>query len=78
MKVIFTKLKGRIVERFKNVANFCDATGRNKAMFYNKLNGKTKFTAEDVFSLQKDLDIESEFLEEFFCPIVAKNRSGSD
>lgn len=54
----FSKLKGRIVEKFGNIANFSDAIGWSRTTLYLKLSNKVHFSPEDIIAACSMLDIE--------------------
>lgn len=69
MKYDFSKLRGRIVEKFGSVKAFAEAFGWSLTTMSRKLNGKTAFSVSDIEEMSKPefLDIPpSEYHEYFF------------
>ena len=65
----YSKLDGRITERFKSRSNFADAMGISKGALSNKLNGVSRLSAEDMFQAMKLLEISGdEIMPYFFTP----------
>lgn len=63
----YSKLRGRIVEKYGTQSNFADALGKPIQTISTKLNNKVGFTREDILVWSKLLDIsESEYGAYFF------------
>ena len=70
----YSKLRGRMVEKYGNLSNYCKESGRDRSAFNTKLNNGGFFRQEMIISIAKDLDIsESEFASYFFTPQVEKS-----
>lgn len=70
----YSKLRGRIVEKYGSVANYCNETGRDKATFYTKLTTGGFFKQETIIAIAQSLDIpEAEYIAYFFTPVVVKS-----
>lgn len=73
MEFDFSKLLGRIVEKFGTRSNFAAAWGKSESILSYKLNNKTQFTMEDIFEITQPnlLDISpGEIGVYFFTPKV--------
>lgn len=73
MKFDFSKLRGRIVEKYGTCENFAAAVGTAKATMSGKLNNKVKITGQEIYkwSLPEFLDIAAEEIGVyFFTPLV--------
>jgi len=69
----FSKLRGRIVERFGNNANFCDVVGMSVQRLSARLNNRAQFQPVEIklFCKPEYLDIaDSEIPAYFFAPKV--------
>ncbi|MBR3927702.1 MAG: DUF739 family protein [Clostridia bacterium] len=65
----YSKLDGKITERFKNRSNFAHAMGISKGALSNKLNGVSRLSPEDMFQAMKLLEITGdEVMSYFFTP----------
>lgn len=51
MEFDFSKLLGRIVEKFGTRAACAQAAGMPEAVLYSRLSGKTHFDAEEIYKL---------------------------
>lgn len=54
----FSKLKGRIVEKYGTQAEFAKAFGISENSLSLKMNNKTKFSADDIIKITDMLDIQ--------------------
>ena len=64
----YTKLRGKIVEKYHTQSAFADAMGINKATLNGKLNNRSQWTAEEIVKACGLLDIPlSEAHLYFFC-----------
>ena len=52
-----SKLRGKIVEKFKNLKDFADAVHRSRAFVSDVLNGKRYLKQTDIDSWAQALDI---------------------
>lgn len=67
MKNKFLKLKGRIVEKYGTVSNFCEKNGFNRQTVYCKLSGLRGISKNDMNDWSKILDIPvSEYYDYYF------------
>jgi hypothetical protein len=65
----YSKLRGRIIEKFKTIKAFAEAYGLSPVSMSNKLNGKIAISPEDIVNMSAPelLDIQpSEYHEYFF------------
>ena len=53
----YSKLKGRIVEKFGTQAAFSKAFGMSENSFSMKMNNKSRFTTDDIVKIVAMLDI---------------------
>ena len=78
MQFDYSKLRGRIIEKFKSIKAFAKAYGRSYVTMSNKLNGKVAITPDDIvkMSAPEFLDIEpSEYHTYFFTVKVHEKRT---
>ena len=67
----FSKLKGRIVERFGTQVAFCDAINRSADWLSRRLNNQTDFVSDDMVLVMDALEIDPQDLHLYFlCPKV--------
>lgn len=69
----YSKLRGRIVEKYKTISNFCEEKNVSNAFVSRKLNGINKMTANDVFFFLNDEKLDIPVMEiplYFFTPKV--------
>lgn len=62
----FSKLKGRIVEKYGNASNFADTLGWSRTTLYLKLNNKVFFSPDDIMAVCDLLDISHEDIGIYF------------
>lgn len=62
----FSKLRGRIIEKYRTYTNFCEEIGAPKSMVSKKLNGKLGFTYENIVLWCEKLDIPISEVGEYF------------
>lgn len=55
----YSKLRGKIVEKFGSQKEFAKALNTSEVSVSNKMNGKTAFTYRDIEKWRDLLDIES-------------------
>lgn len=65
----YSKLRGRIVEKFGNYAAFFKKLDITEVQASKKLNGKAGFSQEDMIRWGGLLDISSEEMGLFFCTL---------
>lgn len=66
MKFDFSKLRGRIVEKFGSQAAFAKALGISENSFSKKMNKKSRFSADDIVKMSELLEISKEEIGEYF------------
>ena len=68
MKFNYSKLRGRIVEKFGSIKAFADAYGLSTVTMSNKLNGKVAISQDDIMKMAscEMLDIPPSELHEYF------------
>lgn len=55
----YSKLRGRIVEKFGTMSRFADELGTSPVVISNKINNKTGFSRADIEAWSNALDISS-------------------
>ncbi len=68
----YSKLRGRIVEKYKTIANFNDCLGFSHGYVSNVLTSGRGFTARNIVRISEALDIVGQIEEYFFQPAVRK------
>lgn len=63
----YSKLRGRIVEKFGTIAKFCEAVGTNYVAMSMKLNNKTGISRDEMANWGQHLDIDVDDYGTFFC-----------
>lgn len=53
----YSKLEGRIVEKYKNKKKFCNAVGINYWTFTSKLRGEYQFSSDEIINITEALEI---------------------
>lgn len=67
----YRKLRGRIVEVYGSVADFCDATGKNRSATSAKLSSGGSMRQEEILQYSEALGIgDYEYKDYFFTPRV--------
>lgn len=66
MQYKYSKLKGKIIEKFGTVSEFADAMGISKASASMKLSGKVGFSRDDIEKTMKLLDISLDEISDYF------------
>ena len=67
----YSKLRGKIVEKFKSQGAFAEAFGVSENTFSLKMSNKVRFTSNDIIKIIEMLDIpQQEVGEYFFTKIV--------
>lgn len=64
----YSKLRGRIVEKFGSISAFSEAYGITSVSMSMKLNGKIAFSQDDIMKMSKSefLDIQPNEIHEYF------------
>lgn len=62
----YSKLRGRIIEKYGSQLNFVKAFGISENSFSLKMNNKSRFTSDDIIKIVKMLDIPKELIGEYF------------
>ena len=62
----FSKLKGKIVEKYGSQTAFAKSFGVSENTFSQKMNNKVRFTAGDIVKISAMLDIPKEKVGEYF------------
>lgn len=71
----YSKLRGRIVEKYGNLTNFCQKTGRDRSAFNMKMLEGGNLRQEVIVAVAEDLDIpETDYKAYFFTPLVEKSK----
>ena len=65
-KACYRKLRGKIVEVYNNQNEFARAIGRTPQTVTAKLNGRTKFTMNDIAQWSKALGLSAEDVYPYF------------
>lgn len=66
MEFDYSKLRGRIIEKYKTIGNFCDKFGITQTAMGDKLHNRARFKQTDIIKIMKLLDIKQEEIPEFF------------
>lgn len=75
-KMDFSKLRGRIVEKYGTMAKFSTAIDFGRPKLSEKMNSKRYFNTNDILLLCDRLDIPKEEIGDyFFTPVVLENRT---
>lgn len=70
----YRKLRGRIVEVYGSLSNFCDATGKNRSATSAKLSGGGSMKQEEIIQYASALGIgDYEYQDYFFTKKVKKS-----
>lgn len=62
----YSKLDGKITEKFKNRRNFAKAMGISDGALSNKMNGINRLNAEDMFKAKNLLEIPEDEIYAYF------------
>lgn len=68
----YSKLRGKIVERFGTVSNFAKTAGANDSYLSRKLKTGNPFNTDTVFKMSEILGITGEIEQYFFCGDCSK------
>ena len=67
----YSKLKGRIVEKYGTQCNFADHYGITRQMMNNKMRGRNGISTKDIIKMSEMLEIPKEQIGDyFFTPTV--------
>ena len=66
MEFDYSRLRGRIREKYRTEANFAAAMGIGRVSMSQKLNNETDFTQRQMLKAVKLLDIESREIPDYF------------
>lgn len=67
----FDKLRHRIVDKIGSNRKMADLLGITEVSFSRKINGKTSFSAQDVYTMSELLEISADEIGDYF--FVPKN-----
>lgn len=62
----FSKLRGKIREKYKTQIAFSSDMGFNEATLSNKLNNNVEFTSKEILKAIELLDIDKQLIPEYF------------
>jgi len=62
----YSKLRGKIVEKYGNQAKFAAALGVSENTFSLKMNNKVRFTTDDIAVISDMLDIKADDIGGYF------------
>lgn len=62
----YSKLKGKIVEKYGNQTNFVKEFGVSENTFSRKMNNKVRFTPDDIIKISYMLNISKDEIGEYF------------
>ena len=62
----YSKLRGRIVEKYGSIRAFAEAADMSRAQISHKLNGRTDFYTRDIIKWSKLLEIAPEDIHIYF------------
>ena len=65
----YSKLRGRIIEKFGSIKAFAEAFGVSAVTMSNKLNGKVAISPDDIVKMSELLDIRPEEYHLYFFKI---------
>ncbi|MUP48948.1 DUF739 domain-containing protein [Veillonellaceae bacterium M2-8] len=66
MNYNYSKLLGRLTERYGTQARFCEALGISQRSLSLKLNNKTPFKQKEITRAQELLDIRGDEIQQYF------------
>lgn len=71
----YSKLRGRIIEKFGNTKDFIEAMNFSKTTFYSKMNNNSDWDSQEIFRACNLLDIaEFDIPAYFFTETVQKTK----
>ena len=68
----FSKLRGRIIEKYGNISNFVKETSLSEPTVYNKLNGQIEFKQSEILEFCNILNISDQEIHIYFFTIIVK------
>jgi hypothetical protein len=66
MPYTYSKLRGRIIEKFGTLGNFAEAIGLSRVSVSNKMQCKAGFSQEDIELWSSKLDIDNKDIGSFY------------
>lgn len=66
MEFDYSKLRGRIVEKYQTIGRFCDVFGITKTAMSDKLNNRARFKQTDIMRIVELLEIDQNDIPEYF------------
>lgn len=63
---MYKKLRGKIISKYGNLGSFSDEIGLSKQSVSQKMNGKIRFSVDDIEIWSKKLDIPKSKIWEYF------------
>lgn len=66
MSFDYSKLRGKIVEKYGNQANFASALGISENTLSLKMNNKVRFTTDDITTISRLLEIDAGEIGKYF------------
>ena len=66
MSFDYSKLRGKIVEKYKNQSAFSKALGVSERTLSLKLNGRTAWTQREIFTAIKLLELTKQDIQSYF------------
>lgn len=66
MSFDYSKLRGRIIEKFGSQTAFVRKFGVSENTFSQKMNNKVRFTTNDIAKISDMLDISQELIGDYF------------
>lgn len=73
MPMDYSKLKGRIVEKYETQSNFAEAIGLSERSLSLKLNGSVDWKQREILKAMDLLDISAEEIEQYFFKLKVQN-----
>lgn len=75
MEYDYSRLRGRIREKFGSEGNFADKIGMNRSTFSLKCGNKSEFTQDEIFRILQALGLDAADIGNyFFTPVVEKSQ----
>lgn len=69
MAFLYSKLRGRIIEKYGSQGSFAEAFGISENSLSLKMNNKSRFTSDDIVKMTEMLDISKNEVGEYFFTI---------
>ena len=60
------KLRGRIVEKYGSISNFCKAINKDRSLISQKLNGRSEMNRSNIVLFCSALDIPENEVSDYF------------